>query len=495
MTGEGEWLSHAARLLRTSGASLSREPHDPNGGSLTLGIGTATTTVTFPRAPSADADWATSGAMALTGLLDGPPLLAPAPLAAAARGAAGVLALLSKVAGREVLVDGPALLGERAALARLTRRGRDAPGGHCRLLRTAEGGWCALSLARPEDRELAPALVGRDVPTDRLSVWSAVADAALALPCRDFAKRARLLGLPAAPLLDPVDAAADEQARARDQRFPFAPWLVNGEVPASVTTSTGRPIGRPLAGALVVDCSSLWAGPLCAQLLGLAGCRVVKVEDPSRPDGARRGPPEFYDLLHGGHESVAVDLRTDGGRDALAKLLGHADVVIEGSRPRAFEQLGIDRAVVQAQRPSLVWLSITGYGATGPGRNWAALGDDAAVAAGLVAPTAAGPVLVGDAIADPLAGLHAGVAVVAALLGGEGVHIDLALREVVGSVLSDMRSRPPAVGTALGSAAQGWHLRDAYATPVAPPRARLATTVAPTLGAHTEAVLTEVGAS
>src|SRR4051794_23939288 len=83
---------------------------------------------------------------------------------------------------------------------------------------------------------------------------------------------------------------------------------------------------RPMDGLLVVDFSALWAGPLCANLLGLAGARVVKVETPSRPDGARGGNPDFYRLLHAGHRSVVADPHEPDGRRFLHALVEAADV-------------------------------------------------------------------------------------------------------------------------------------------------------------------------
>ena len=86
---------------------------------------------------------------------------------------------------------------------------------------------------------------------------------------------------------------------------------------------------------LVVDLSSLWAGPLCAHLLGLAGARVVKLESTRRPDGARSGPPDFFSLLNAGKASVALDFGTRCGRGKLRRLLERADIVVESARPRA----------------------------------------------------------------------------------------------------------------------------------------------------------------
>lgn len=120
---------------------------------------------------------------------------------------------------------------------------------------------------------------------------------------------------------------------------------------------------------------------------------------------------------------------------ALRALLAGADVIIEGSRPRAFDRLGLDPAAFVAARPGVVWLSITAYGRTGPWCNRVGFGDDAAAAAGLVDRAADGaPSFVGDAIADPLTGLVAAALISDAVASGGGVLLDVALREVARSV-------------------------------------------------------------
>ena len=182
----------------------------------------------------------------------------------------------------------------------------------------------------------------------------------------------------------------------------------------------------PLDGSLVVDLSALWSGPLCAHLLTLAGARVVKVESASRLDGARRGPPAFFDLLHAGQESVVLDLPTE--RDRLRHLIEAADVVIEASRPRAMEQLGIDAGAIAAG--GTIWVSITGYGRASGVRHRVAFGDDAAVAGGLVATADGEPAFCADAVADPLAGLTAAAAVLDRWGRAGGCLIDVAMSNV-----------------------------------------------------------------
>ena len=126
----------------------------------------------------------------------------------------------------------------------------------------------------------------------------------------------------------------------------------------------------------------------------------------------------------------------------LRRLVADADVVIEGSRPRALERLGIEPAEVVAGHPGAVWLSITAYGRSGPWRNRVGFGDDCAAAGGLVAWTADGsPEFIADAVADPLAGMVAAALVARAVSDGGGVVLDVALREV---------ARAAALGVGLG---------------------------------------------
>ena len=144
----------------------------------------------------------------------------------------------------------------------------------------------------------------------------------------------------------------------------------------------------------------------------------------------------MFARLHAGKEFVAVPFEAGERGEQLRELLESADVIIEGSRPRALERLGIDPMAVLDARPGKVWLSITAYGRTGPWRNRVGFGDDTAAAAGLVERSPSGePGFVGDAIADPLTGVLAAALIADAVgRGGGGVLIDLALREVARSV-------------------------------------------------------------
>ncbi|NKQ51472.1 hypothetical protein HFP15_01090 [Amycolatopsis sp. K13G38] len=425
-TGAAAW--HAARLLGRLGADVAAQA-DNHG---------------------AAADWAASGVMALTGRRDGPPVLPPGQTASAVRGALRAIELLCAVAGREVDLPGMGVLSERAALAGLRRDAPRSPGGAFRVLRAADA-WVGLNLPRQSDVDLLPAWLEEADP---------VLDEAVARRrAGELAERARLLGLPFAVL----PSEPDEQSLARGQ----VPFVLTGEPGARSWT---------LPPTVVVDLSSLWAGPLCAHLLGLTGARVIKVESVTRPDGARRGPREFYDLLHAGHESVVLDFAAAQGRAALAGLLDAADVVIEGSRPRALRQLGIDADEVLSRARDKVWIGITAYGRTGPWANVPGFGDDAALAAGLLAfdPGTGGPVPCGDAIADPVTGVNAALMAVACRMSGGAWLADLALREQIAATLVDT-GEPGLPGE------------------VARPRRREPAGVAAELGRDTGKVLAELG--
>jgi crotonobetainyl-CoA:carnitine CoA-transferase CaiB-like acyl-CoA transferase len=224
----------------------------------------------------------------------------------------------------------------------------------------------------------------------------------------------------------------------------------------------------------------------------------VLTSQPGRPDGARSGAPGFYDLLHAGHASVALDLTSPGGRDALLRLIGQADLVLESSRPRALRQLGIDAEEAVAAGTS--WLSITAYGRTGPWAGRVGFGDDVAAAAGLVvrdaeagADAGADAVLpCGDALADPLTGVHAAVAAAAALRGERACLLDVSMREVTALAAPG----PAEPHTVRRRSPDGWEVETAGGVfPVLAPRARRAARPAAPLGADTARTLARWGGS
>jgi hypothetical protein len=337
-------------------------------------------------------DWAGSGLAYLTGAPESDPDVSRAAVLTEAR---RVTADIAQLLGVEV--DAATVLAGRAAILGLTRGGRVSAGGATRLLATTDG-WCAIALPRADDVAALPALLETDVIPD--DPWTAVSGWAAMRSTEAVIARGQLLDLAVAGL---------GEARA--------------EPP--VVRRSGKAAGaRRVDGLLVADLSSLWAGPLCGQLLARAGAVVVKVESPRRPDGTRSGEPAFFDWMNFGKLSYAVDF--DDDTDALRQLLSAADVVIEGSRPAALRRRGLSADDVPG-RAGRIWLRIRGYREQ-PYRS--AFGDDAAVAGGLVAAGTQAPVFCGDAIADPLTGLEAVRAVAQSLHRGGDEVIDVSMAQV-----------------------------------------------------------------
>ncbi len=382
--------------------------------------------------------WAGSGAMWLTGWPDGPPQWPAGDVIGALRGTAGLLAAVAGSVGAESEpVDIGTLLTGRAAARGRGRRGSTSVGGRSRILRATDG-WLAVTLSRPGDVELLPALSsgalsvgdrrrssgsrsgepampdGADLPED---VWDALEDFTRLRPGRELMVTAQLLGLPAAQVTTAaqVTPAAWMTAAAADP----LPWSIS---------RPGEPVAAGRRRPRVVDFSAMWAGPLCAHLLGRCGAEVVKVEDIGRPDAARQGDPWLFAELHAGQEQVVLDFGSGTGRRALDELVSQADVVIEASRPRALGHLGLSPAQFFGARPGRTWVSITGHGRSGLRSNWVAFGDDAAAGGGLVSGAdPRGPVFCGDAIADPISGLCGATAALASVVSGGGHLVDCSM--------------------------------------------------------------------
>ena len=339
--------------------------------------------------------WAESGLMGLSGPEYGPPAVASGRWVERLDGVVNDIAGLR---GQPLRSDAAGFLGERAALVGRGRRGSVSVGGACRMVGAADG-VLAVSLARTSDTEAVPAWLESDVSDD--DTWEAVAAGVRNKPAADLLERAEWLGL-----------AVGEAVR------PPPP-----EEPCRFTDAGPAGPDRKL----VLDVSSLWAGPLCASLLGGFGFEVLKVEAPGRPDGARYGSPAFYERLNQGKKETVIDMGSEGGRRRFQDLCRGSAVVVDGLRPRVWANWGIDPLDV-AESAGLVWVSISGHG-----DNRAGFGDDAAVSGGLWLPDPSGglPWFVGDAAADPVAGLIACRAAAEALAKGRAGLVEVAMSQAV----------------------------------------------------------------
>jgi crotonobetainyl-CoA:carnitine CoA-transferase CaiB-like acyl-CoA transferase len=204
----------------------------------------------------------------------------------------------------------------------------------------------------------------------------------------------------------------------------------------------------PLQGLRVIDLTRVVAGPFCTMMLGDMGAEVLKIEEPRHGDDSRAWAPyiqgwgSFYLALNRSKKSVALDLKTTNGAEALSRLIETADVLIENFRPGGLAELGFDYASASALNPRLIYCSISGYGQTGPHAQRP--GYDAVIQgeAGIMDMTGfadGAPTRVGVAITDYLAGLYAIQGVLLALhdrqTSGRGQHVDISLFEAMLSVM------------------------------------------------------------
>ena len=185
----------------------------------------------------------------------------------------------------------------------------------------------------------------------------------------------------------------------------------------------------PLSGVVVVDLSRALAGPHAAMMLGDLGARVIKVETPGTGDDTRGwGPPfvgpeddresTYFLSCNRNKESIALDLKSDDGRETLTRLVRHGDVLVENFRTGVLDRLGFTVERLHELNPRLVVLSITGFGHDGPEGGRAGYDQIAQGEAGLMSltgPDPDNPTRVGVPIGDLLAGMYGAYGVAAAL--------------------------------------------------------------------------------
>jgi crotonobetainyl-CoA:carnitine CoA-transferase CaiB-like acyl-CoA transferase len=386
------------------------------------------------------------------------------------------LAALHEATGSTAIaaLSGHELLMERAWLTGARFREGQSTSGRTRLVPTRDGA-IAIGLVRDEDWSLLPAWLETDDTArwqESESCWRRLGTALRQRDSRTLIDRGRLLGLavaPTDPFREPVTAS-------------FAHLF-----------DRAAPIERRRFAPLVIDLSGLWAGPLSTHLLQMCGANVVKVESSRRPDGARSGNADFYALLNQGKRSVALDLTSREAHGVLEKLIERADILVESSRPRALQQMGIRAEAILNRRPELIWVSITGYGRAEPMAHWVAFGDDAGAAAGLsdAMKNATGALqFAGDAIADPLTGVHAALAAWQAWRDEAGGLIELPLVDVAGWCLNQEIARL-GPGGVIRQLSDWWREVRRSAPPTAYSGRPVTRRVA-ALGADTEVVLREL---
>lgn len=225
-------------------------------------------------------------------------------------------------------------------------------------------------------------------------------------------------------------------------------------------------MSSPFAGLRVIDFTHVLAGPACAYYLGLLGAEVIKVESSQKGDAMRhrggtdsarsaQGMSTAYLTQAAGKASVAIDLQTSDGRQAMEQLLASADVFVENHRPETALALGLDEESTRALNSRLIHCSMTGYGHGGELENAPAYDVNIQAASGIMTLTGTqdtGPLRTGAPIMDYSVALAASFAISAALYErektGRGTFIDVSMLETAYTLMSSTITDYMATGNA-----------------------------------------------
>ncbi len=209
------------------------------------------------------------------------------------------------------------------------------------------------------------------------------------------------------------------------------------------------PVTLPLSGLRVLDLTQVYAGPTCTRILCDLGAEVIKIEGLKRIDVIRgaiiadnNAEGDFWN--HGGYflyrnagkKSLTLDFTDPQAVELFKRLVPHADVVVESFTPRVMAQHGLDYPSLRPLKPDLIMISLSGYGQTGPWRDYSAYGTGLEPASGISSLTGyrdGDPLRTGISFTDPYTGIAGAGAVLAALhyrrRSGKGQHIDLSEHE------------------------------------------------------------------
>jgi len=210
----------------------------------------------------------------------------------------------------------------------------------------------------------------------------------------------------------------------------------------------------PLQGIRIIDLTSMLSGPWATMILADQGADVVKVEEPRQGDhtrsygNRRNGFSASFLNLNRNKRSIAIDLKTPGGVELVKRLAASADVLVQNFRPGVVERLGIDEAAIRSASPGIVYVSISGFGETGPYARKPVYDPIVQAFSGLTTVQAGSdqlrPRLIRTVLPDKLTAMTAAQAITAALLGrhktGTGQHVRLSMLDAVLAFLwaSDM---------------------------------------------------------
>lgn len=205
----------------------------------------------------------------------------------------------------------------------------------------------------------------------------------------------------------------------------------------------------PLADIRVIDLTQAMAGPMATMTLGDLGAEVIKIEPPSGDQTRSWAPPyisgmsSYFLSANRNKKSIVLDLKTQDGKDILEKMITSADVLIENFRPGTMERLGLSYDKVHEINRRIIYCSLSGYGQTGPSRDWPGYDLTVLAYSGLLSLNAEEgrpPIKFGVPIADITAGLFAAISIISAIRdrdhGGSGQFIDMSMLDANFSILT-----------------------------------------------------------
>lgn len=184
----------------------------------------------------------------------------------------------------------------------------------------------------------------------------------------------------------------------------------------------------PLDGIRILDFTHVFAGPFCTRTLADLGADVVHVESTSRDPGDRHRAS----YAHRNKRSITLDLKNPVAHDVALQLAAASDIVVENFSSGVMRRLGLDYETLQERNPQLIFISLSGYGHTGPRSSWTSMNMNLQAYTGLMMTTGSEgdlPTSISNSWNDYIGGLHGVIAVLQALgdraRGGSGRHIDL----------------------------------------------------------------------
>lgn len=207
---------------------------------------------------------------------------------------------------------------------------------------------------------------------------------------------------------------------------------------------------KALEGIRVLDFSQVHGASFATMLLSDFGAEVIKVENPAGGDLLRTLPPKtdgysvYHAYLNRGKKSIAVDLKSEEGKDVIKELVRDVDVVCENFRYGTMEKLGLGYEVLSAINPKLVYATLTGYGRFGQKKERACFDNTAQAASSMLDMTGYGggaPITMGAQLGNLYGGMHLALGIVLAVInvrkGGEGQRVDVSAADSLFSVLED----------------------------------------------------------